>query len=354
MIRRILIAVVAVVLLASMVIRLASNKSKIDKETSYRDSTGNVAVNVRTVQTSSRSHELALTGIFRPSKEAPLSAEIPGKIARVSAAEGDYLVAGQVIAELDQSTLLLKLAADQAQYDHSKEDLARYENLGKREATTDATLKQIRLTNTLNEIAVKNDEDQIGKSKIRAAISGYLTTKHFEVGMVVSPAATLGQIDNTDVLKFTAMVPEHDMVKLQLAQPVSLHADVYPDLSYPGTITQISARGDDNHQYKVEVTVVNGNKQHPLKAGMNGTLAVVVRGAVTGIFIPREALVGSTEHPQVYLAGNGLAVLKKVSAGGTFGTEIQILQGLSAGDRVVTTGMNSLKDSTTIHIVGDK
>ena len=352
MIRRIIIAVIIIVLLGSMVIRLASNKSKIDKETSYRDVIENVAVNTRTVQTTVRSSEIGLIGVFRPFREAPVSAEIPGKIVRVAAGEGDLVTQGQVLVELDTSALGLKLEADQAQYEHSREDLARYENLSKKEATTDVTLKQMRLTNTLNSIAVKNDEDQLDKSKIRAAISGYLTVKNFELGMVVSPGGSLGQIANTGMLKFTVMTPEYQVVRLGLGQKVTVRADVFPDAAFPGSVTQIAAKGDDNHQYKVEVTVYNTNKQYPLKGGMNGSMSLAAKDVLRGIFIPREALVGSTEEPRVYVVEGDKAVLRRVSAGSTIGNEIQVLDGIRDGDRIVITGMNSLRDSTTIKIVG--
>jgi RND family efflux transporter MFP subunit len=352
MLRRILIAVIIVVLLGSMVFRLATNKSKIDKETSYRDVIENVSVNTRTVHTSARSTPIDCIGLFRPSREAPVAAEIPGKIVKVAVNEGDFVTQGQVLATLDTSSLSLKREADRAQYEHSQEDLARYENLNKKAATTDIQLKQIRLTNTLNGIALKNDEDQLGKSRIRAAISGYLTAKNFEVGMVLSPGVPIGQIANTTLLKFTAFVPEYQVVKLAPGQKVTVHADVFPEMAFAGAVAQIAAKGDENHQYKIEVTVNNTSKQYPLKGGMNGTMSLVEKEALKGIFIPRESVVGSTEDPKVYVAAGGRAFLRRVAAGPTLGNDIQILGGIHEGDTLITTGMNNLKDSTTIKIAG--
>ena len=120
-------------LLSLAVIRLAKNKSKIDKETSYHEVTENVPVHVQTALTSSLNEDLNFVGTFLASKEAPVSAEIAGKIVRTFVNEGDFVNEGQIIAELDQSLLALKLEADQAQYEHSKEDLVRYENLNKKD-----------------------------------------------------------------------------------------------------------------------------------------------------------------------------------------------------------------------------
>ena len=84
MIRNIIIAAIALVLTGAMVMRLASNKSKIDKETSYREVVEHVSVHTRTIGTAIRISQIELTGLFKPSQEAPVSTEIPGRIATVS------------------------------------------------------------------------------------------------------------------------------------------------------------------------------------------------------------------------------------------------------------------------------
>src|SRR5258708_5337608 len=159
--KTIIIALVVVAILSFAVIKLAKNKAKIDKETSYHEVIENVPVQVQTAATAGINTGLNFVGSFLASKEAPVSAEIAGKITIVSVNEGDFVTEGEIIAELDQSLLTLKLEADQAQHEHSKEDLARYENLNKEEATSDVVLKQMRLTNSLNEIAVRNTKEQI-------------------------------------------------------------------------------------------------------------------------------------------------------------------------------------------------
>lgn len=354
MARRVIMVLIAIIIIGVIVVKLVSNKSKINKETSYRDVVQNVAVDVRTVKTTSRAEELSFVGVFKPSRESSVSAEIPGKIAKVNVNEGSLVSQGQVLAELDLSALELKLEADLAQYAHSREDLVRYENLSKSDATTDVTLKQIRLTNKLNEIAVKNDQDQVSKSKIRAPITGYLASKNFEVGMVVSAVAPIGQIANTGILKFTAMVPEYHVMKFGHGQKINMQADVFPGKLFHGIVSQVSEKSDENHQYKIEVTVNNDDSGHLLRGGMNGTMFLQVQNAVKGVFVPREALAGTVQSPQVYLVSNGRARLRKVNIGVTLGDEIQITSGVRDGEEIIIAGMNSLKDSVTIKIAGTR
>lgn len=352
--KTVFITSVVLSLLGLAIMKLSQNKAKIDKETSYHEVIENVPVHVQTASASSLSLDLNFVGTFIASKEAPISAEMQGKIVHTFANEGDLVSEGQVIAELDQSLLALKLEADRAQYEHSKEDLMRYENLSKKDATSDVTLKQMRLANSLNEIAVKNTKEQINKSRITAPISGYLTSKNFEVGSVVSPGLPIGQVVNTNTLKFTAMVPEHQVVKLVMDQKVILSADVFKDAKYTGIISQISEKGDSKHNYKIEVLVQNDNKQFLLKAGMNGSMSLKDKNTISGYFISREVLQGNIAKPQVYLVKNNRAVLSNVVTGISVGNNVQILEGLHDGDKIITTGMNSLRDSTTVKIASLK
>ncbi len=275
MTKKIIIAVSGIVLVVLAALKLAHNKSQINKETTYKDIVENVPVRVITAQQITIADKMDFVGVFKASKEASVSAEVAGRIVSVYANEGSYLNEGQVVAQLDTTILQLQLQTDEAQYAHSQEDLARYENLIKHDATTDVTLKQARLTNKLNEIAVKNTREQIAKCSIKAPVAGYLTTKAFEKGTVVSPGVIIGQVVNVSTLKFTAAVPEYQVVKLATGQKVHIAADVYPAAEFMGTITQIAEKGDENHIYKVEATVTNNNRQFPLRAASLGDKVIV-------------------------------------------------------------------------------
>lgn len=346
-------SILAIALLATFgftYIRLSSNKAKINKESAYKETVENIPVNVLNAHESIQNIEQNFVGLFDASKEATISAEVSGRITRVLAKEGDYVAEGQIVAEFDKTTLSLKLEADQVQYAHSKEDLARYENLFAKEATTDIALKQARLNNSLNEIAVKSTKDQISKSNIKAPISGYLISRNFEKGMIINPGTVIGEIANTALLKFNTMVPENEVVKLHLHQNVTINADVFPNSKFVGAISRIAEKGDQSHNYKVEVLINNAKRQFPLKAGMNGTMAVGESKSTSIIFVPREAVVGTTKQPQIFVANGNKATLQNIKLGSNHGNTVQVVSGINDGTKVIVTGMNILKNGTTIKI----
>src|SRR5688572_9526637 len=103
--KTIIITLTSLTLVGLAVMKLASNKAKINQETSYHEVTENVPVHIQTASTSSLNTELNFVGSYLPSKEAPVSSEIAGKIVKIFVNEGDFVSEGQIIAELDQSLL---------------------------------------------------------------------------------------------------------------------------------------------------------------------------------------------------------------------------------------------------------
>ena len=114
--------------------------------------------------------------------------------------------------------------------------------------------------------------------------------------------------------------------------------------------TVVSSKGDDAHTYPVEISVPNKTDK-PLKAGMFARIyfSSLLKSPV--ISIPREAIVGSTRSPQVFVVEKGIAKLRDISVGEQFGTFIEVLNGLNEGEHVVTSGQNIIQNNFKVEIV---
>src|SRR5699024_7108496 len=113
---------------------------------------------------------------------------------------------------------------------------------------------------------IRQIKKQIADNQIKAPISGQIISKTKEAGEYVSPGAVLGHIVETNRLKADVMVSEDDVYSLQINKPVKITTDVYPKETFSGKIIFISPKGDEVHNYQVEVAL-NNKSSHPLKAG---------------------------------------------------------------------------------------
>jgi len=219
-------------------------------------------------------------------------------------------------------------------------------------------VKQAQMQITSSQFGIKQAETQVETTKkmitqteIKAPISGVITMKNFDMGSMVGPGTPIGMVTDISSLKLTTMIPEADVMKFKVGQSTAVLTDIYNGVKFPGTVSLISAKSDNAHGYKVEVTV-NNSSANPIKSGMYGRLVGTDKavGGLEGIFIPRGVLVGSIKEPRVYIAENGKAVLRNIVLGASSGDWIEVKEGLTEGEQLIATGQVNLEDGKAIEI----
>jgi RND family efflux transporter MFP subunit len=143
-------------------------------------------------------------------------------------------------------------------------------------------------------------------------------------------------------------VPEAEIMKFGKSQKVNVKADIYADKNFDGTITNIAVQADKSHNFAVQVTVSNPNKE--LMAGMYGNMSVANQTSKNALSIPRSALIGSTQNPQVYVIKNGKAILTSFQAGISDGTHIEVASGIDKNDKIVIKGQVNLQNKSNVKI----
>ena len=93
---------------------------------------------------------------------------------------------------------------------------------------------------------------------------------------------------------------------------------------------------------------------HPLKAGMFGTAEFGSGSPRETLLIPRNSIVGSIKTPKVYVVENNKSVLRAIRIGSANDHEVEVLDGLSEGEIVVTSGQINLDNNITVRIVTNK
>lgn len=128
-----------------------------------------------------------------------------------------------------------------------------------------------------------------------------------------------------------------------------MHSNVFPEAKYTGTVTFIAAKGDATLNYPVEIEIAN-IKGKELKAGMYGSADFNLPEQTPLMLIPRGAFTGGVNSNQVFVLENGKAKLRKVVAARTFGNQVEIREGLTEGETVITSGQINLIDGTEVTV----
>lgn len=327
----------------------AANKAKTDIVAEK-----NAAVSVKTalVKTEDVSLDFVANGNFAPIQELTFSAEKSGKVISVLVKEGDYVNVGQAMVIVRSDVINVNAQTAKAAYDNAKSDYDRYQNAYNSGGVTKQQLDQskLALTNATNNL--KQANINVGDTKVKAPISGFINKKFIEPGSILAgmPATAMFEIVNVSKLKLTVTVNESQVASLKLGNTVNVTSSVFPDKTFTGKITFIAAKADESLNFPIELEISN-NADKSLKAGMYGTANFGSKQKQHLKVVPRSAFVGSVSSNEIFVVENGMAKLKKVTSGRIIGEQVEIVDGLSDGDTVIITGQINLQDGNTVEII---
>jgi RND family efflux transporter MFP subunit len=338
-----------VVVLAITVAVLLSNKSRM-KAASRTDEIRFLPVTLVQAAREALSQSLSLTGTIVAYNDVPILSETQGKVTKVNVNVGDYVEANTPIVQLDDELKHASFQAAEVNYQKTKRDLERYESLVKDNSVSDAQLEAARLTFKSAEAQYIVARRQYNDMKIKTPIAGVVTSRPVDIGTNVQNNSVVANVIDISRLKVKLNVSERDVFKMKTGDKVTIATDVYPGVTFEGTISTMSSKADDGHTYAVEAVLPN-NTTHPLKAGMFGRVSFVSVQSIESLSIPRQALVGSLREPKVFVVENNVAHVRDIVVGGEFDTRIEVLSGLKEGESVVVNGQNNLKDNTPVTIL---
>lgn len=345
--KKILATLIVLAVIAGIVGILLYNKSKKEKKVQKTEILTSIPVTVGDVTKERLEDKLTLVGTVSPYNEVTVASETQGKIVGVYFNIGDRVSAGKVLVKVDDEIRDATLKNAEANFEKAKKDLERFEGLYKQGSITEVQLETARLTYTQTESQYIIASRQLKDTRIVAPFSGIITGKMIELGTVVSNATPIATLVNISMIKVKVSVPEKDVFKLKVGDVSDITTEVYPEVKFTGKIININSKGDESHTFPVEIQLSNSNA-NPLKAGMfvNVNFGTVEKGE--SIVIPRVALVGSVKNPQVYVVENNIARLRDIVTGISIGEKLEVLNGLTVGEIVVTNGQINLQDSISV------
>ena len=202
----------------------AENKAKTDI---VAEKNAAVSVKVTPVKTEVVSLDFVANGNFAPTQELTFSAEKSGKVISVLAKEGDYVRVGQTLLIMRGDVINVSAQQAQAVYQNAKSDYSRYENAFKTGGVTKQQLDQAKLALTNAGSNLKQANINVGDTKVKAPINGFINKKYIEPGSILTgmPATALFDIVNTSKLKLTVTVNENQVASLKKGDNINVTAN---------------------------------------------------------------------------------------------------------------------------------
>jgi membrane fusion protein (multidrug efflux system) len=327
----------------------AENKAKTDI---VAEKNAAVSVKVAQVKTESISLDFVANGNFAPTQELTFSAEKSGKVIKVLVDEGDYVNVGQTLVIVRSDVINVNAQTAKAAYDNAKNDYARYENAYQTGGVTKQQLDQAKLQLTNAQANLTQANINVGDTKVKAPIKGFINKRLIEPGTILAgmPPTAMFEIVDVSKLKLKVSVNESQVAGLKIGNTVPVTSSVFPDKVATGKIIFIAPKADESLNFPIEIEIAN-NANNAIKAGMYGTATFGTKQKQELKVVPRNAFVGSVSSNEVFVVENGIAKLKKVTAGRILGDQVEVISGLSDGENVIITGQINLQDGNAVEII---
>ncbi len=190
----------------------------------------------------------------------------------------------------------------------------------------------------------------IGGLGINELLGSLLPQTEIKAGTRVTKGQPLFQIADLRNATVEAEVEEGDIPKIKKGQRVRIYLDAYPERDFTGTVTHvgIKAKSGSTGATVFPVTIHLDLLDIPLKIGFNATVDIEVLSKPDVLIIPSQALVREKGSEYVWVVEEGVARRREVVSGAESDEEIEIVEGLEAGDTVVVEGFSKLTEGKRV------
>ncbi len=349
---KIIIGIILIGVIALIGYKLTQNKKVIDANNTPLDRT-HVPVSVSTfdAQYLPVSTDYALPAVLDINKSGIITATQPGKLATFNVEIGQHVSKGQLVGRIDSKQREIGIKNTDVTIKKLQDDLKRTQDLIAGDAAPANAVNDINYNLETTKIQKENLQQQIADNNIYAPISGIITQKNANAGEFANPGVPLASIMDVSVLKAIVFVGENNIYDLKLGQPAQLSSVVFPGKLTRGIIKYIAPKGDENHNYRVEVEIPNSG----YKAGTYVNVKFAFKKPAEALQIPKMALVEGTKNPYVYVvAANNSVQIRKIELGEENGQNIVVRSGLIPGEKVITSGLININENSKVQIINNK
>jgi cobalt-zinc-cadmium efflux system membrane fusion protein len=322
------------------------------------------------------STRLAVMGkvLARQTHKAIVSYAFPARIAEVHVAVGDWVKQGQPLvtvqseevgearsafhrAHADSELARANFEREQRLFDRGvgaqKSLLSAEAELKVAQANLEAAEKKLHVLGFSEEqVRLIDETHQVNPIiTLFAPLTGRVIENNAVLGDMVDQSSEILTIMDPTTLWVDAEIYERDIARVRPGQEVSVSVPAYPGEVFGGRLSYVGdVLKEDTRTVTVRTEV--GNSDHRLKPGMFADVQISLNGATHALAVPEAAVLDNQQGRIVFVAVDGGYVPRDVEIGAKHEGYVEILEGLEAGERVVTTGAFQLKSKLHENLEG--
>lgn len=311
---------------------------------------GAASVNVAQVSEQMMFDRIESVGTAVANEAVNLTPKVSDTISRIAFEDGDLVRAGDILIELTNASEAARLAEAQSNVDEAVRQFERLRTLTGDNLISATDLDAARTRAETAQARLEGVIVAMDDRLIRAPFSGVLGFRNVSEGSLVSPNTVITTLDDISVIKLDFTIAEVYLAQILSGQTVNAESIVYRGRQFEGTVQVVGSRIDPVTR-SVQVRAVIDNADGVLRPGMLMTVSLALN-AVQANVIPEQALVPRAGKQFVFLVvDENVAKQIEVEIGRRRPGVVEVISGLSLGDRVVVEGVSSLRPGQSVRVL---
>jgi len=358
-----LISISIVVVLILFSLNACKGKDKSDSENQNKNGQNVYQVQVVKPELKHVNHFISATGTANPDREVEVKTTVSGVIDKIYVEEGDYVKAGQSLADIDLKKFRLvveqsdaSFAQAKAAFNNASLELERKKTLYEKKAISEGMFDGVKTqfeaskaAYDMAHVGVKNANLIFDDAKMSAPISGYIKSRSKEAGEYVDAMMDnlLFVIIKTDPIRVRFALPEKYAGMVKKGYKFTVTFDYLKEKTFEGIVTIVPPAVDQS----TRTLTVEGQIRNPnsiIKAGAFAEIKLSLNGKQKSLTIPSNAILSEQGEKFVYKMVDGKAARTKIIVGAENGEFVEILNGVLLDDLIITEGKAGIYDGAVV------
>lgn len=302
------------------------------------------------VQVGKVSDDISAVGSLIADESVIIRPELDGRIVGLHFQEGHFVTAGTRLVTIDNSEFEAQAAAVRADLRTEEQRLKRTRELHEQNfISKDALDVQVGAVDRLK-AHLAEAESRVAKTVIRAPFSGTVGLRMVSPGAYVKAGEDIVRLESTGNIKADFRIPELYMSRVRPNQEISVRLDAYPGEEFGGRVYAVEPVVDEQTRTLLMRARIP-NKGNKLKPGMFVRVVVTLENRPNAIIVPEQAIWPQGHDNFVFRVIDGKAALTKIQIGNRQPDRVEIIDGLSPTDIVITEGQIKLRDGAPVTVM---
>ncbi|MEZ8476381.1 efflux RND transporter periplasmic adaptor subunit [Vibrio cyclitrophicus] len=293
-------------------------------------------------------------GFIEPNQGVTLANETSGVIDQISFESGTDVKSGQQLVRLDSDVEKANLKSSEARLPAAKAKYKRYQGLFKKGSISKEAYDEAEANYFSLSADIESLKASIERREIRAPFDGKVGIRNVYLGQYLQSGTDIVRLEDTSVMRLRFTVSQTDISRINVGQAIDIFVDAYPEKPFEGSISAIEpAVSIQSGLIQVQADIPNNDGK--LRSGMFARANIILPKLENQVPLPQTAITFTLYGDNVYILTEEDGVQRVaqhvVKVGERTADIAHILEGVKAGDTVVTSGQVRLSNGAKVKIV---